>query len=70
MKKTFRPYNQKQLMLFPPSVEEWVPENHLARFVNETVEANGPVGDPEGVRTGISRISRATLAGYLANTRT
>ena len=38
MKKTFRPYNQGQLLLLPPSIEEWVPENHLARFVNDTVE--------------------------------
>lgn len=38
MKKTFRPYNQGQLLLLPPSMEEWVPENHLARFVNDTVE--------------------------------
>ncbi|MCY0875256.1 MAG: IS1182 family transposase [Firmicutes bacterium] len=38
MKKTFRPYNQSQLFLLPPSIEEWVPENHLARFVNDTVD--------------------------------
>lgn len=38
MKKTFRPYNQGQLFLLPPSIEEWVPENHLARFVNDTVD--------------------------------
>jgi len=38
VKKTFRPYHQGQLLLLPPSIEEWVPENHLARFVNDTVE--------------------------------
>ena len=38
MKKTFRPYNQSQLLLLPPSIEEWVPEGHLARFVNDTVD--------------------------------
>lgn len=38
MKKTFRPYNQSQLLLLPPSLEDWVPEHHLARFVNDTVE--------------------------------
>ena len=26
------------LYLFPPSVQEWLPEDHLARFVVETVE--------------------------------
>ena len=24
--------------LFPPSVHEWLPEDHLARFIVETVE--------------------------------
>ena len=38
MKKTFRPYNQSQLLLLPPSIDEWVPEGHLARFVNDTVD--------------------------------
>jgi transposase len=37
--KTFRPYDQNQMLLLPPSLEEWLPEGHLARFVNELVEA-------------------------------
>jgi len=38
MKKTYRPYNQRQMMLLPPSVEDLVPEDHLARFINDAVE--------------------------------
>src|SRR5438105_10077748 len=36
--KTFRPYDQSQMLLLPPSLEEWLPEGHLARFVSELVE--------------------------------
>ena len=35
--KTFRPYQPDQLLLLPPSIEEWLPEGHLARFVREVV---------------------------------
>ena len=33
--KTFRPYQPDQLLLLPASIEEWLPEGHLARFVRE-----------------------------------
>ena len=33
--KTFRPYQPDQTLLLPPSIEEWLPEGHLARFVRE-----------------------------------
>lgn len=36
--KTFRPYDQQQTFLLPPSIQDWVPEEHLARFVDELVE--------------------------------
>src|SRR2546429_7877662 len=36
--KVFRPYDQSQMLLLPPSLEEWLPEGHLARFVSELVE--------------------------------
>src|SRR5437867_7732908 len=35
--KTFRPYQPDQMLLLPPSIEEWLPEGHLARFVREVV---------------------------------
>jgi transposase len=35
---TFRPIDRGTAYLLPPSVEEWLPERHLARFVVETVE--------------------------------
>src|SRR5438874_304033 len=37
MAKTFRPWNLEQRWLLPPSVQELVPEDHLAHFVRETV---------------------------------
>lgn len=38
-KKKFKEYQPDQIMLFPPSVYDWVPENHLAHFINEVVSA-------------------------------
>src|SRR6195952_3001262 len=34
----FRPINRDMDFLMPPSVEEWVPQRHLARFVAEVIE--------------------------------
>src|SRR5438093_11568860 len=36
--KTFRPYQPDQLLLLPPSIQEWLPEDHLGRFVSEVVD--------------------------------
>src|SRR5579883_2138849 len=36
--KTFRPYDPHQVLLLPPSLNDWLPERHLARFVGELVE--------------------------------
>jgi transposase len=38
MAKTFRPYDPDQMLLMPPSLADWVPEDHLARFVRDIVE--------------------------------
>lgn len=29
----FRPIDRQTDFLFPPSVQEWLPESHLARYV-------------------------------------
>ena len=34
----FRPIDRHTLYLLPPSVEDWLPERHLARFVVEIVQ--------------------------------
>ncbi len=34
----FRPTDRQTGFLMPPSVDEWLPERHLARFVVEVVE--------------------------------
>lgn len=34
----FKPLNTEQLLLLPPSVEDFIPDNHLARIINEVVE--------------------------------
>jgi len=35
----FKPVNDSQLFLLPPSIEDFVPEGHLARVIDEVVEA-------------------------------
>jgi hypothetical protein len=37
MAKTFRDWEIEQLMMFPPSVEDFVPPGHVAHFVRSTV---------------------------------
>jgi transposase len=34
---TFKPYNQQQLMLLPPSLDELIPRDHACRVVNEVI---------------------------------
>ena len=34
----FKPYEQNQLWLLPPSLGELIPENHIVRLVNEAIE--------------------------------
>lgn len=36
--RTFRPYDQDQIFLLPPSLREWLPADHLAFFVADLVE--------------------------------
>jgi len=38
MAKTFRPYDPDQLLLMPPALADWVPEDHLVRFVSDVVD--------------------------------
>lgn len=34
----FKEYNRDQLFLFPPSLHDFLPKNHLARVINEVVD--------------------------------
>jgi transposase/IS5 family transposase len=38
MAKTFRPYEPGQMLLMPPSLQDWVPDGHLARYVSDVVD--------------------------------
>ena len=40
-KITFKPYNQHEQWLLPPSLDELVPENHFVRIVSKTVDELG-----------------------------
>jgi transposase len=36
--QVFKPYTQHQVMLLPPSLEELIPETHLVRVLNRTID--------------------------------
>jgi transposase len=38
MAKTYRPYVPEQELLLPPSLREWLPEDHLAFFVSDLID--------------------------------
>lgn len=38
MAKVYRPYFPEQDFLLPPSLHEWLPENHLAYFVSDMID--------------------------------
>jgi len=41
-KPVFKPYEQNQMMLLPPSLEELIEEKHMVRIVNETIDKLNP----------------------------
>src|SRR2546425_2512709 len=38
MAKTYRPYVPEQDLLLPPSLRDWLPEDHLAFFVGDLID--------------------------------
>ena len=38
MTKTYRPYQPEQDFLLPPSLRDWLPENHRAYFGSDLVD--------------------------------
>ena len=38
MSKGFKAYNPDQIFLLPPSLREWLPEDHLAYFIGDVVD--------------------------------
>ena len=37
--KTFRPFDPDQGLLLPPSLDDWLPAEHLARFIADLAPA-------------------------------
>jgi len=38
MAKTYRSYSPDQMLLLPPSLRDWLPDNHLSYFVSDVVD--------------------------------
>ncbi|HET8667774.1 MAG TPA: IS1182 family transposase [Terriglobales bacterium] len=60
MAKLFRPYSLDQVYLLPPSLEQWLPERHLARFI---VEVTGEL-DLSGLLRRYQTASRRGAPAY------
>src|SRR3970282_1693692 len=56
MEKTYRPYEPDQLLLLPPSLRDWVPEDHLVHFLSEVVDQLD--------LSAITRVYEEDLRGY------
>jgi transposase len=54
--KTFRRFDPGQILLMPPSLDDWLPQDHLARFVAELVD--------EVLDLSAIRASYAEVRGY------
>ena len=37
-KGNFRRYDNHQTLLLPPDLQDWLPEDHLARFISDVVD--------------------------------
>ena len=51
-KITYKPYEQNQMYLIPPSADELIPENHLVRLVSATIDEMGILRLLERYRVG------------------
>jgi transposase len=38
MAKSYKPYDMNQMFLLPPSLREWLPNNHLSYFISDMVD--------------------------------
>ena len=50
MAKTYRPYVPEQDLLLPPSLRDWLPEDHLAFFVSDLIDQLDLSAITSGVR--------------------
>jgi transposase len=75
--KTFRRFDPDQILLLPPSLDEWLPDGHLARFVAELV---GEALDLSAVYAGYTQVRgyppydprlmlRLLIYGYMTGVR-
>lgn len=75
--KVFRDYQPGQAMLLPPSLDEWLPAEHLARFVDELVEQHLDLGPFYAAHTNVKgfppydprMMLKLLLYGYLTGVR-
>jgi transposase len=57
----FKSYDQDQLFLFPPSLREWLPGNHLAQFISDVVDELD-IQEIEKVYSNTDRVDTTSLS--------
>lgn len=75
--KVFQPYDPGQVMLLPPSLDEWLPAEHLARFIDELVEQHLDLGPFYAAHTNVKgfppydprMMLKVLLYGYVIGVR-
>jgi len=63
--KNFRPVDRDTGFLMPPSMDEWLPEKHLARFVVDVIaslDLRAMLGSYRG--SGLASITRASCWAF------
>ena len=61
----FRTIDRQTGFLLPPSVDEWLPEKHLARFVGGGHRGSGRIGDEQRLsRLGVGELSSSAVAWH------
>jgi len=59
--RTFRPYDLEQPFLLPPTLQEWLPAEHLVYFISDLVEAL--IVDPKIQTTSLVRFGSGLKGG-------
>lgn len=63
--RRFHPVDRQTVYLLPPSVDEWLPEDHLARFIVEVVDGLdlGALEKAYAGQRGVSPVCAIGVAG-------
>ncbi len=59
--RRYRAYDPEQDLLLPPSLRQWLDDDHLVYFVSDVVDQLDLSGDPRNVRAERGEGNRCTI---------